>query len=557
VTAVTPANGATGVPVTSALVFVFSQPMDQDVTLFPSVPPFVTGNIELTPSGQVPFLDATWIDDRTLECQPTSDWPANTTITWKLNPTGTAMPVTDVGGVPLATVTGNFTTTEGGGGDTGPKLESSSPPNGAADVSVTTSVVFVFDQAMQKNPAIGGVPPLVQGAIAWTGTGLDPAKFSYTWNSDGRSLTCNYAGNLPGNTAIGWDLNPSGAVIVLANEAGEPLPSGVYSGMFTTGQGGDPGCDPDGTPDHWGGYSLSKSFDYSQSSTADPVPATESPFMFGAFVHGPEAGPAVVSGSLTLPSNAVQPLEAAFGLLSFSDTPASEAALDAAYPPGNYTLRFSQTAQPERVIPMMLPASGIPVPKITNFPQAQAVNATHDFTLQWNGFAGAGANDHQALAIVEIPAGIVFMAPDPCVPRELPISANSILIPANTLQSNKTYRATLSYFRVFYASTNAVPDMGGYGNIVKTTGFSLATGTGGGPAAAARFTGFRLLPNGNPEMNLTGTAARAYTLQRTASLGSPAWSNVGTVTMDAGGTAVFEDAEAGKAFPLFYRAVAN
>lgn len=93
-------------------------------------------------------------------------------------------------------------------------------------------------------------------------------------------------------------------------------------------------------------------------------------------------------------------------------------------------------------------------------------------------------------------------------------------------------------------------------------GVALATvsgsySTGGGPGAPATFYGFRLNPGGNPVLELGGTAGRPYGIQRAASVSSATWPEIGTVTMDAGGRAVFEDAEAGKVFPLFYRAVAK
>lgn len=560
VTSVTPANGATAVAVDSALVFVFSTPMDTDASFIPSVPPFVIGNLEFTPAGAVAAVDFQWSGDgRTLTCQPVSELPANTTITWKLNPAGAMFPIKSSGGVSLGTVSGSFTTgAGGGGGGTGPKLVSSNPADGATTVPVTSTVVFVFDQAMQKNTALGGFPPAVPGAVAWGGSGVTATKFSYAWSDDGQTLTCTYAGELPGNMEITWALNP-GTLIQLQNEAGDPLPTGTYSGSFTTGPGGGGGenCDPSGVPSTWGSYSLSKTASYQQTSPADPVPASEMPFAFGAFVTGPQAGPAATAGSVTLPDNSTKSLEALFGYLTFNDTPATEAALDAAYPAGNYTLRFTQTGQPERVIPMTLPAANVPVPKIANFAAAQAVNAAQDFTLSWNAFTGAGTGDYISLTITDGQGNVLFQAPNPCVPRELAVTATSIVIPANTLQTNKLYSGTLAFERNFYSSTNAVPDMAGFGGVMRHTEFTINTGAGGGTADPARFTGYRLLPDGNPQMDLTGTAGHAYTIQRTSSLTTPNWSTAGTVTMDAAGAAVFEDTAAVKTFPLFYRAVAN
>lgn len=558
VTSVTPANGATGVPITSSLVFVFDQNMDTEVDAFPSFPPFAIGNLDFTPSG---FVDSEWsTDGRTLTCTPSSEWPAQTTITWRLNPAGTFMPFTSSSGTPVATTSGTFTTGEsgGGGGDEAPTLISVAPADGATGVPVTTTVVFEFDQAMKKNPLLGGFPPAAPGAVAWGGTGLTAAKFSYAWSTDGRTLTCTYAGELPGETVITWALNPAGAVIQLESDAGEPLETGRYQGEFTTGEGGSGGedCDPEGYPDTWGTYSLSKMAMYQQTSTADPVPDGDSPFMFGVFLTSPQAGPALTAGSVTLPDNSTKTLEAVFSFLSYSDTPATEAALNAAYPPGNYTLRFTQSGQAERVITMTVPAATIPVPKIANFNEAQAVNAAQDFTLRWNAFTGAGANDYISVMVTDTNGNVMFQAPNLCIPRELPVTATSTVIPANALQTDKTYRGTLTFGRMFYSSTNAVPEMGGFGGHARSTEFTVKTGSGGA-VGQARFTGYRLLPNGNPQMDLTGTPGASYTIQRTGSIGSANWTSAGTATMNGGGQAVFEDTQADKVFPLFYRAVGD
>ena len=118
-------------------------------------------------------------------------------------------------------------------------------------------------------------------------------------------------------------------------------------------------------------------------------------------------------------------------------------------------------------------------------------------------------------------ATVVFQAPDPCVPRELAPTATSIVLPANTLTAGKTYRATLSFGDVFYFSTNTIPNMSGFSSVSSTTEFEIKTTTGGGgePAAPARFTGSRMLDNDRPQMTLTGTAGRTYTLQRATRIG--------------------------------------
>jgi hypothetical protein len=102
--------------------------------------------------------------------------------------------------------------------------------------------------------------------------------------------------------------------------------------------------------------------------------------------------------------------------------------------------------------------------------------------------------------------------------------------------------------------------MAGFGNRIRSISFTVKTigGNGGGdPAAAARLSTFQVLPNGNPQFTITGTADRVYRVQRAGQVTGVAWQDIGTVTIPGGGSSGFEDTEAGKTLPLFYRVVAD
>jgi len=549
VVSVSPPTGSSGVSVATKVVFTFDQAMSDAIPIMPSIPGFFTGNVEFAPDVGVGF-DGQWgTDKRTLTITFSDDLKPNTTYTWKLNPSGAMLPITSATGIALPTTTGSFTTgTGGGGGGSAPQLVSSSPPDLAFNVPRNVNVVFTFDRPMKKIPNPGL-------AIEWQGTDLDPGKFSYTWSADGTTLTCDYAGDLPGGTLIVWQLNPGSASVFLESQEGEPLPEDEYEGMFFTATAGSE-CDPDGVPDTWGTYGVQKTAAYKQTSAADPTPEKQEPFVFSATVYGPSMGPTVISGSVTLPSGSVKSLTNQFAnLWMCMDYNTNEAALDSAYPGGNYTLRFALTNQPERVITMNMPTSKPPAPKILNYDEAQTVNAGQDFTLRWNQFTGAGANDLISLFVHATNGAVVFRAPDLCVPRSLPVTATSIVIPANTFKSNATYNATLTFSRIGYNSTNAVPDMAGSSGIAVSTTFTIKTGTGGS-VVQARFTQSRLLPNGNPEMTVTGSPQTQYTIESSKTIGQfSTWTAVGIVNTDNTGKGVFEDTRAGKVPPLFYRAV--
>ena len=117
----------------------------------------------------------------------------------------------------------------------------------------------------------------------------------------------------------------------------------------------------------------------------------------------------------------------------------------------------------------------------------EKVDAGADFALSWNSFAGAGSSDFLSLVVADGDQE-VFRAPDPCVPLELPVTATSVVIPGGTLESNKTYEASLSFERFSYQSTNDVPEMSGFIAFFRTTHFTIDTSPGGptGPARSPR-----------------------------------------------------------------------
>lgn len=552
---VTPVDGATLVPTTSPLVFVFDQDMDTSVPPLQTIPNALVGNFEVIAPNFNQSLLASWgADKRTLTIKAAIQFPY-ATFTWKLNPAGALLPFKSKTGVALAAVTGSFATGVGG---TAPKLGSSSPARDTTRVALDIQVVFNFDQVMKTNTAIAGSPPAVAAAVGWSGTGLDPARFTYSWSANGRSLVCDYAGDLPPDTEIRWELNPPAAPVPLENPAGLRLPSGTYAGRFVTGSGIP--CDPTPVPPDWGNYSLYRNGAFEQRTAGDPTPLTGGQaFSFGAFVTSPSLGAAATNGSLTRPDGSRTNLLAFAGYyLQSSERAGTEAALDAIAPPGPYTLRFTQSGLPERTVEIDVPTNRPPVPRITNFEAAQSIDANADFVLAWNGIPDAGVRDSISLTVVGADGRIVFLAPDPCVPLELPASATSVVIPARTLPTNSLASATLVFNRVFYFSTNDVPKMSGFGNLGRSTQFNLATGARPAPAGPAAFSGYRLLANGRPQFVLSGSAGRAYTIQRAGAPGPAAgWAAVATVTPDAAGRAIFEDSQTGAAYPRFYRAVAE
>ncbi|MCX6924290.1 MAG: Ig-like domain-containing protein [Verrucomicrobia bacterium] len=392
----------------------------------------------------------------------------------------------------------SLTTTAGGGPDTTPpQLVSSFPTNGASGVATYFHVVFVFNEAMKPTQS-----------IAWSAN-VNAANFTYAWSGDGQSLNCQYQGSLPAGVVITWMLNPSGQPLLLADVAGNPLPSSTYAGSFSTAGVTNNPCNP--VDNGRGSGGVTKQLTFFQTGAGDPTLDPTNPPVFYALVASPTNNP-VTAAKLQVPGGPLLALTNYFGR-SFMDMEeyASQTSLDTARPNGTYTLQLTRTTGTPPSAGITLTGSYPPTPQILNYAAAQAIDPGANFVLQWNGFTGATAND--SIALVLHSGSWTWMAPDLCVPRTLANTATSITLPAGTLQPGTRYDATLTYSRMTYSVSNAIPDIDVAAFLHKTVNFQIkTTGSGGG---GARFISWRVLPNGSIELKLQGTPGSSYLLQIT------------------------------------------
>lgn len=562
---VTPADGATDVPTSSTLVFVLDQALSLGVVPVPSFPPFLIGSFEITPS-TISFAATVSNGRKTITLTSAIPLPENTLITWKLNPPGGGATFTlaNTAGQALATTSGSFRTKSNASGAV-PKVISTSPARGATGVSFTSPVEIIFDQDMDTS-----VPLEATVLVNFPGNYDFKPQGNFlegSWGEDKRTLTFIPAGFLARDTVITWTLNPAGTTKPIKSAGGQLL--ATTSGTFKTVKSSlgpastNELCNVSVPISTNGLYTLTKQFQYLQSAADVLMPHDVSvPFSFSAFVQGPTFGPAVTNASFTPPSGVRQLITNQFGLPNYISAHPTEAALEAAFPPGAYLYRFQQIGLPERSVTMNLPATPPSIPRIVNIAAAQAVDAAAPFTLSWNAFSPTGPGANIQLTIIDEIGNIVFTAPNFCVPRVLAPGDTSVTIPANYFLPGLKYEGILRFGTTFHSDTNSVPGMSGYGNLSRSTSFPLKTsgGGGGGPLpepAAARFTAFQLLSNGRPQLTLTGTPTRSYTIQRKGNLAATIWATAGTATMSAGGSAVFEDPTVNLQFPAFYRAVGN
>jgi hypothetical protein len=446
--------------------------------------------------------------------------------------------LTGLGGYYKYTDAALATTVGGGADNTPPQLVASTPANGAANVSVSMPIVFVFNEPMANAES-----------IAWSANVIAD-DFSYDWSGDGLTLTCYYMTMLPEKATITWTLNPASQPLDFADVAGNALPANTYSGSFTTAGGTSTNC-YGGEDDGRGTGSVSKEVNYVQTSSAAPTPHPTRAATFLSSVTSPTNNP-VTGAKVQVPGGPLLILTNFMGMgLSFlnSELYASQTALDTARPGGNYNLQLTRSSgSPSANV--SLSGTYPNTPQIMNYDAAQAINPAADFVLQWNGFTGASGTDSVSVSLINPVTFWIWTAPDPCVPRALANTATSVTIPAGTLQGGTTYDCTLAYTRFPYSSTNAIADMQLLSMLQKSVSFTIKT-TGGSGGDGARFIGYKVLPGGKLELKFQGGVGETYLIEASDDLLSN-WIVVTTQVIPPGGIATFQVSVGTQ--PSFFRA---
>jgi hypothetical protein len=410
--------------------------------------------------------------------------------------------------------------------------------------------VFTFSEEMF--PILPLALPGFTAYLEWTGLGASPVQ--YSWDGTSTILTCSFSQNLPGNTQIGWTLNPPGVpdLFQLTSLFGEVLPN--TSGSFTTGEGQTP-CDPDGIPDSYGSVVLQKYSAYTQTSSATPNPSAELPHVFATIVKSPTVD-AVSAASLEKPGGNPEPMASMLGIYSLSEDYPSQTELDAAHPGGTYRIEVTQLIAGASTVSLALPAGFPPIPQVANYPATQAVDPNTDFTLTWDAFSDATEDDAIALRIHDALFETVFEAPDICAGIDLMNSDTSITIPGGTFQTGQTYVATLTFSRVFHRSTDTLQNFGVFGSVFRSTEFTIIASNGTG-VPQPRISGVTFPTGGSLAFTATDLqpgSSYAVEISPTAEPGS--WTELSTFTA-AGTQTPITDTTAERTGPRFYRVKAQ
>ena len=160
---------------------------------------------------------------------------------------------------------------------------------------------------------------------------------------------------------------------------------------------------------------------------------------------------------------------------SFTDPFFAQANLDAAHGTGVYRLAILGANQGLQQSSMTLSSGSYPnTPQISNFDTAQVINASQDFTLQWN-TSGGGAADWVMAQIYDSLGNTVVTTPDFGRSNALNGTVTSLVLTAGTLQASSTYQGDLVFARFLALDSNSVSGAIGGVGYYNDTQFPLAT----------------------------------------------------------------------------------
>ena len=166
----------------------------------------------------------------------------------------------------------------------------------------------------------------------------------------------------------------------------------------------------------------------------------------------------------------------------FNDGFTLQAALDAAYGNGVYRLSILGANQGVQESSLNLSGNSYPnTPQIANYDAAQAINASQDFTLQWNS-SGGGASDWVMLEVDTENGDRLFETPNFSETNALNGTVTSLVITAGTLQASSTYSGQLIFARSVVVDTNSISGAAGVTAYFMNTTFPLATLPPPGPS---------------------------------------------------------------------------
>jgi hypothetical protein len=222
-------------------------------------------------------------------------------------------------------------------------------------------------------------------------------------------------------------------------------------------------------------YEIAKGRGFEQTNAAPPGLDPGDEFMFRAEVRG-TAPNLISSATLTIPTGSVNLVgDSDLEDFDFSESMATQGALDAKYPAGTYTFRIQTTSQGLRTPALSLSASGYPPAPRLHFDPSQEVRADRELRLVWDAWPGGTANDFVQLRVEDNDGDNIFETPDFDDKDALDGRATSATIPAGTLVPGKSYDARLTFHRCVAIDSSSYPGALGQAIYFSRTKFEIET----------------------------------------------------------------------------------
>jgi hypothetical protein len=314
----------------------------------------------------------------------------------------------------------------------------------------------------------------------------------------------------------------------------------------------------DNSPADVAAYYVAKVQDFVQTGAGTPVLDATTPFAFAAFVDEREtAGATVNNARISLPTNPVvsspQILQSdGINEWDFFREFNNKTDLDAAFKPGGYRFSINTVNQGLKTPAVTLPPDAYPVtPHVSNWANAQLIDASSAFTLNWDAFTGGTTEDFIQVSIVDQSGATVFRTPNFWEANPLVGTARSVLIPAGTFIAGESYDAQLLFANASTLDRTTYRNSLGTTAYTKRTAFSLQTIPPEG-VLTFRATPFSVNENANPATTTIvvariGGSAGEVTVNYATSNGS---ATAGEDYTGVTGTLTFADGESRQTFDI-------
>jgi hypothetical protein len=128
----------------------------------------------------------------------------------------------------------------------------------------------------------------------------------------------------------------------------------------------------------------------------------------------------------------------------------NQAAFETAFPNGRYNFTISLAGGGVKTGSVNLTGDAYPnTPRVSNYSAAQGINPAADFVLSWDSFVGGTAADFIEVEVEDpMTCASPFESRSPGEPGALNGASTSVVIPANTLAANQTYRGRVKFYRL-------------------------------------------------------------------------------------------------------------